>query len=105
MLAPDARTATTELSTGTVLIQEGLLLPESLDIETSAYSHGWRVVSTASRTLDARIVAAHWNFFFTVGKLEGSALGRLKPMNLRTALRRILRQVQELNFNAVEIVG
>jgi hypothetical protein len=31
--------------------------------------------------------------------LEGSAFGRLTPMNLNWALRRILRQVQELHFN------
>jgi hypothetical protein len=103
MLAPAATTNATLLSTGTVLVHESLILPESLLIDSSAYSKNWRVVTTGQKALGSRIEAVGWNFFFTVGKLEGSAFGALTPMNLGRAVRRILRQVQDLHFNAVEI--
>lgn len=81
------------------------MLPKSLKIDTSIYSDDWRVVTTAERALDQTIVAAGWNFFFTVGKLEGTAFGALNPTNLRRALRGILREVRERHFNAVQITG
>jgi hypothetical protein len=67
------------------------------------YSKGWRVVTTGDEPLGSTIRAAGWNFFFTVCRREGSALGTLKPETLERAVRRILRKVQELYFNAVEI--
>jgi hypothetical protein len=103
MLAPVASINTTPLSTGTVFIHESVMLPASLKIETSLYSKDWRVVTTDQKSLGDRIDAAGWNFFFTVGKLEESALGALNPKTLGKAMRRILRQVQDLHFNAVEI--
>jgi len=93
------------LSAETVFVQEGLMLPESVRIESSVYSPGWRQVTTERRLLDATISAAGWHFFFTVGKLEGSAFGALNPANLRRAMLSILRQVKERNFNAVQITG
>jgi len=93
------------LSNETVFLQEGLMLPESMRIETSDYSPGWRQVTLDRQLLDATIAAAGWHFFFTAGKLEGTALGALNPVNLRRAMRSILRQVKERNFNAVQITG
>ena len=98
-----ANTNTALLTAGTVLIHESVLLPESLKIETSIYANDWRVITTDHQTLEHRIGMAGWNFFFTVSKLEASALGSLTPANLRRAVLGILRQVQDRHFNAVEI--
>lgn len=104
MLAPIASTNTTLLSSGAVFIHDSLMLPASLTIESSQFAKDWHVVTTDSRKfLGERIDAAGWNFFFTVGKLEGLALGALNPKTLEKAIRRILRQVQDLHFNAAEI--
>ena len=105
MQSPATKTDTGLLSEGTLFIQEGMMLPSTMRIATSSYSHEWRVVTTDQRTVDADIAAAGWNFFFTAGKLEGTAFGRLNSLNLRRAMRRILRQVKERNFNAVQITG
>jgi len=103
MPAPDTRSNPASLSAGTVFVQKSMILPEPLKIETSAYSPAWQVVTSDQRLLDAQIGAAGWNFFFTVGKLEGSAFGALTAANSRRAMRGILRQVQERHFNAVQI--
>jgi hypothetical protein len=105
MQAPAERTDPMLLSSETVFVQEGLMLPESMCIETSVYSPGWRQVTTDRQLLDATIAAAGWHFFFTVGKMEGSAFGALTSLNLRRAMRSILRHVKEQNFNAVQITA
>ena len=100
-----ANTNTTLLSAGTILVHESVLLPKSLKVETSLYANNWRVITTDRQTLEHRIGIAGWNFFFTIGQLEASAFGSLTPPNLRRAVLGILRQVQDLHFNAVEIKG
>ncbi|HLH07160.1 MAG TPA: hypothetical protein VKW78_07980 [Terriglobales bacterium] len=105
MTSPPIKTDASLFSEGTVFIQEGVMLPDAMRIDTASYSRGWQVVTNDQRTFDASIAAAGWNFFFTVGKLEGIAFGRLNSLNLSRAMRRILRQVKERNFNAVQITG
>jgi hypothetical protein len=105
MLAPKTRKTARLLTTSTVLIRDGVILPETLGLDFDTYGYNWRVVTTRPELLDAKITAAGWNFFFTVGKLEASALGSLTPPTLGRALRRILRQVHELHFNAVQITA
>lgn len=105
MLPPAESTNIMLLSAGTLLIQESMMLPDALKIETSTYSHDWRVVTTEQKTLLARIGAAGWNFFFMVGKLKGTAFGTPTPANVRQAMGGLLRQVKDLHFNAVEIIG
>ncbi|HWR15434.1 MAG TPA: hypothetical protein VN577_11445 [Terriglobales bacterium] len=100
MLSPN----TIVVAPGTVLIHASVMLLASLKIETSLYSKSWRLITTDQETLSGSIAAAGWNFFFTVLKLEGLAFGTLAPKTLDRALRRILRQVQDMHFNAVEIV-
>ena len=105
MQTPSALTDPMLLSTETVFVQEGLMLPESMVVETSVHSPGWRQVTTDRQLLETTIAAAGWHFFFTVGKLEGTAFGALNPDNLGRALHSILRQVKERHFNAVQITG
>ena len=105
MQIPTTLTNPMLLSTETVFVQEGLMLPESMCIETSVYSPGWRQVTSDRKLLETTIAAAGWHFFFTVGKLEGSAFGALNSRNLGRALRSILRQVKERHFNAVQITA
>ena len=102
-MTPATNTHTELLAAGTVLIREDIILPGSLKVEMSPYSRGWRVVTVGPEPLGRTIQATGWNFFFTVCKLEGFALGTRKPETLDRAMRRILRKLQELHFNAVEI--
>ena len=48
---------------GTILIQEGALLPESLRFESEPYSKGWKLVENLdSLGLDRKIREAGWTF-------------------------------------------
>jgi hypothetical protein len=103
MLGPAARTNSALLSSGAVLIQDSMMLPDVLKIETSIYSHDWRVVNALEGVLETKIRAVGWNFFFMAGKMKSSAFGALTPSTLRRALKGIFRRVQQQHFNAVEI--
>ena len=51
------------LTTGTLLIEEGVVFPESLQIESDPYSNGWRIVKELdgpASTWPMKSVPARW---------------------------------------------
>ncbi|MSO23083.1 MAG: hypothetical protein EXQ58_07500 [Acidobacteria bacterium] len=55
---------TDRIKIGTIFIQEGTTLPNSLKFESDPYSNGWRSVKTLNRcALDRKIREAGWNLF------------------------------------------
>ena len=88
---------------GTILIKENTLLPEGVAVESETLLPGWRVV----RNLDGcglrrKIEEAKWNFFYLVGVIRATVLGRNRPATLRRAVKRILAK-QQSEFNSLEI--
>jgi hypothetical protein len=92
------------LKTGTILIQDGTLLPTGLPIESDAFLPGWRAV----RNLDGyglgrKIDEADWNFFYLAGELEATVVGREAVEGLRRAVKQILAKRTGQKFNTLEI--
>jgi hypothetical protein len=102
MLVPEAPINTSLLSAGTVLIQENIVLPESLRIETSIIRTNGGLSSPTKQHWRQEYLLLGSISSLSWGSLEGSAFGHLSPMNLNWALRRILRQVQELSWLSVK---
>lgn len=93
------------IQVGAILIQEGLLLPESLEVETESYSTHWRLVrGLACGQLDHGINAAGWNLFYSGLQTTGSALGSGGSDCVRRAMVNALRKVRSQYFNCAEIV-
>jgi hypothetical protein len=94
------------LLAGTMLLQEGLLMPKSVDMETDAYSQGWRSVRALdSFSLRSKLAAVGLHLFFIAGHVTTIAFGRGGEDSLRRAVKRIVGQVRELNFNCFELAG
>jgi hypothetical protein len=90
---------------GSVLIQEGLLLPKDLNVESDRYSTHWRlVVGLSCAQLEQRLTPAEWNLFYSGMQVRGSALGTVGPKSLRRAIFHALRKVRSQYFNCAEIV-
>jgi hypothetical protein len=88
----------------TILITEGVLLPESLLLESEPYGYGWRLVKNFdSNGLDQVINQAGWNFFYIAGLIETNAFGSDEKKTTRKAIRRILANLKSKNFNCLEI--
>jgi len=92
----------TRVQVDTMMIQEGLLLPTSLGLESDSYSNGWRVLKDIdSYSLDRRVRALGWHLFFMAEQVKVIVLGRREEKNLRRGLKRIMAKVRSLNFNCV----
>ena len=87
---------------GTMMIQEGLLLPESLGLESDGYSENWRSVRNLDAfSLDRKVRAFGWNLFCMAGQVKAIALGRGGEKGVRRGIQRITAKVRSLNFNCL----
>ena len=56
---------TDKIKMGTILIEGGALLPDSLRFESEPYSKGWRLLKNLDGYgLDRKIRQAGWTFFY-----------------------------------------
>ena len=93
-----------KIRTGTILIEEGALLPESLGFESEPYSKGWRLVKNLdSRGLDRKIRDAGWTFFFMAGGVNASAVGSDLEKTTRRAIKKVIASMELDGFNCLEI--
>src|SRR6266436_7531722 len=91
-------------TSGTILIKERTLLPAGLAVESEVFLPGWRVVKNPDRcTLARNIEGANWNFFYLAGEIRAIVLGRHRPGNLRSAVKRMLAGQGGQKFNSLEI--
>ena len=93
-----------ESKTGTVLIKEGALLPEALQIESEPCVPGWRLVKNLNGyALDRKVHEAGWTFFFLAGEIRTIAFGADEQWAVRRAIKRILANPRSKQFNSLEI--
>ena len=93
-----------KIKMGSILIEEGTLLPESLRFESEPYSNGWRFVKNLDGYgLDRKIRDAGWNFFYMAGELKVSVFGHVGEGTGRRAIKEILGKLKLDKFNCLEI--
>ncbi len=92
------------IQVGTVIIEEGLLLPEGLRVESEPYSNNWRVVKTLDGfRLDRQLRAIGWNFFFMAEQSKVMVFGSGGAKTLARAIKRLLTKLKLQTFNSAEI--
>src|SRR5262245_488539 len=93
----------TDIRSGTMMIREGLLLPDSAHLESRSYSNTWRtMVGVDSFALAQKLRAAGLHLFFIAGELKAIELG-WGMAALRRGLDRILERGRKDNWNCMEI--
>ena len=93
-----------KVKTGTILIKEGVFLPESLRFESEPYSKGWRLVKNLDGYgLDRKICEAGWNFFFMAGEIEANVFGFDVEKTTHRAIKRVLANLKSEKFNSLGI--
>jgi len=89
---------------GTILIEEGAVLPDSLRFESEPYSNGWRIVRNLDGFgLERKIREAGWNFFYMAGEIRASVFGFDREKTLRRTVNRVLVRLKSEGFNSLEI--
>ncbi|MGP0020718.1 MAG: hypothetical protein ACLPHP_19275 [Candidatus Sulfotelmatobacter sp.] len=81
-------------------------MTQLLGLEGEPCSGEWSLLKVLDAiTLDRKIHAAGWNFFFMAAEVKGMFLGPLGAVKIQNALQRILGKVKQLPFNGLEITG
>ena len=89
---------------GTVLIEEWPLMHQLLGLESEPYSGNWNLVKVLDGlTLDRKIHASGWNFFFMAAEVKAMFFGALGAKKIEHALKRILGKVKQQHFNGLEV--
>lgn len=100
---PSEKVMADQINVGTVFIEEGTPLPDSLKVESEPYSNGWRSVKNLNGYgLDRKIRDAGWTFF-DLAQIRASAFGFDREKAARRALNRVLVNVKADSFNSLEI--
>jgi hypothetical protein len=93
-----------EIGKGTVLIKDGTPLPEGLQIESEPYLKGWSLVRNFdSSTLDIKLSALAWSFFYMAGESKTTAFGSDAVETTRRAIEKIIASRGLKRFNCLEI--
>ncbi len=93
------------IKTGTILIKEGTLLPESLRFESESCAPGWRLVQNLDGyELGRKIHEAGWTFFCLAGEIGATVFGFDEQKTLRRAVEQILANLESAEFNSLEIM-
>ena len=93
-----------KITTGTVLIKEGTLLPESLQLESEPYLKGWRLVKNLdSSGVDRRVCDAGWTFFFVAGDVNATAVGSDSDKTTSRAVKNVIAGMKSDKLNCLEI--
>jgi hypothetical protein len=94
------------IEVGTVLVEESPRMTQLLGLESEPYSGNWRLVKVlAGFSLDRKIRASGWNFFFMATEVKAIIFGALGTKNIENALKRILEKVRGQHFNSAEVTG
>jgi hypothetical protein len=91
---------------GTILMKEWPGMVQLLQLKSEPCSGNWSLVKTLdSVSLDRKIHAAGWNFFFMAAEVKVMFFGALGATRIHNALERILAKVKPQHFNGLEVTG
>lgn len=93
------------VQTGTILIEQGTRLPNSMQLSSEPYSAGWTTVTSVPGELEKDITKAGWTFFFLAGTMKATVFGFDEKRAVRTAVERILANVKLQACNCLEITA
>jgi|SRR5271155_1555552 len=91
---------------GAILMKDWPGVTQFLQLKSEPYSGSWSQVKTLDGvSLDRKIHAAGWNFFFMAAEVKVMFFGALGATRIQNALERILAKVKQQHFNGLEVTG
>jgi hypothetical protein len=92
------------ITPGTLLIQAGTILPESIQLKNDLTANGWTAVRSSAgvRQLKADLRAAGWNYFY-MAVVKQRGFGRDSAKRMVSAMKRVTAKMRLENCNSVQI--
>jgi hypothetical protein len=92
------------IKNGTLIVSEGIDLPESFNVKTRPFAEGWRAVTNLwSGGLDKRFSDIGWTVFHKGAPQSVSAVGVGRSQTVLKAFGKIARRGVPSKFNCLEI--
>jgi hypothetical protein len=89
---------------GTILVEEGTPMPDSLLVSTKPYGAGWSSVENLTRgQLGAGLETAQWTFFYMAGEIQETAFGFDEQSRMRRAALKVIQAVKLQHCNCLEM--
>jgi hypothetical protein len=89
---------------GTILMKEWPGMNQLLGLESEPCSGEWSLLKVLDGfTLDRKVHAAGWNFFFMAVEVKVMFFGSVGAVKIQNALQRILEKVKPQHFNGLEV--
>jgi hypothetical protein len=96
----------TAVQVGTILMKEWPGMAQLFQLESEPCSGSWSLVkSLDGLSLDRKVRAAGWNFFFMAADVKVMFFGVVGAAKIQNALQRILAKVKPQHFNGLEVTG
>jgi hypothetical protein len=93
-----------KINAGTILLKEGTLLPEGLQLESDPYLKGWRLVkSPGSPGIGRKLREAGWTFFYMAGEVDAMAFGPESEKTTQRTVKKVMAKIKSDTFNCLEI--
>lgn len=93
------------ITTGSVLLKPGTVLPAAAGFELKRVGDWDLVRGDNGFAVDRKLRAADWNFFFLAGAVNSSSVGFDTQQMVASAIQRVTRAVDEQGFNALEVTA
>ena len=91
---------------GTILMKDWPGMTQLLGLESEPCSGEWSLLKVLDGfTLDRKIHATGWNFFFIASEVKAMCFGALGTKKMQSAVNRILSKVSQQHFNGLEVTG
>jgi len=92
------------ITTGTILIENGTLMPEFRPPQGATYSNGWLSLGRVARAeLEKSVSKAGWSFFYMAGHSKATVFGFNHARTMHKALKRLIADTTAQHFNCLEI--
>lgn len=94
---------TEAITAGSILVEDGTYLPDSLLLESPSSSNGWAQVKDVLATFENAIHKAGWTFFFMAGEMKATVFGFDRQKTLSAAVKQLTTKARAQHCNSLEI--
>lgn len=93
------------ITTGTILIEKGTVLPQSFRLESQSHAGAWMSVggSRSTHDVEKELTTGGWNFFYMAGGITANAFGFDKQKTVNSALKQLIASARLQKCNCLEI--